>query len=72
MLLNGGFTDDRRASPKAFAAILLNDDVDVPATFIETLLNCYAAGDGVVIDELKPIFSSPLCHKRACANKKAF
>jgi hypothetical protein len=64
MLLNGGFTDDRGASPEAFAAFLLNDDVDVPATFIEALLNRYAAGDGVVIDEFKPRVSGVPCTVR--------
>jgi hypothetical protein len=57
MLLHGGFTDDRRASSEAFAAILLNDDVDVPATSIEALLNHHAARDGVVIGDCRR-----LCH----------
>jgi hypothetical protein len=61
MQLNGSFTDDGRAFPKAFAAVLLNDDVDLPATFIEALLNRSAVGDGVVIDELKHISSRVLC-----------
>lgn len=65
MLLNGSFTDDRRATPEALAAIIMNPSTDVPTGFVTALLDRYAEEDSPGIEELRDVFRRVLIAIRA-------